>query len=271
MESAALAIDSHVHLYPMYDLNRAVVSGVKNLTDASKKYHSHVVPVWLLVERSDANFFEQLSMSPAAFETNGLRFKPADDGLTTVVEQGGTAILYIFAGRQLVTREGLEVLSLLSDLNIPDRQQSIDELIDAIKQSGGIPTLNWAPGKWFFNRGKVIAHQIEKRSEEELFIGDTTMRNTLWLEPKLMKRARKKGFSVIAGSDPLPFGGEELRIGSFGFLIEGEFDVDQPAQSLRDLLNRSRKKIKLIGRRNDVFTFVRRQHKIMMEKRTRSK
>jgi hypothetical protein len=269
MGKATLAIDGHVHLYPVYDLKKAVESSVRNLTDHSKKISSKVISVWLLVERSDANFFDQIYQSSEKFENGGVKFKQGNDNLAVVVEKNKEPILYVFAGRQLVTKEGLEVLSLISNLNIPDRQKSIDEVIQAIADSGGIPTLNWAPGKWFFNRGKVIGRQIKEKSIKEIFIGETTLRNTLWPEPKLVKKARKKGFPIIAGSDPLPFKGEEKGIGSFGFLIEGEFDPEYPAQSLRDLMSKDKKDIKIIGHRNNIFTFARRQVKIMMEKRTR--
>lgn len=270
MGNATLAIDGHVHLYPVYNLPRAVEHGVKNLQDNSPKIGSKVVPVWLLVERSDANFFDQIRQSPRQYDSNGLKFKPGADDLTVVVEQAGEAMLYIFAGRQLVTQEGLEVLSLISSLNIADRQQGIDEVIQAVIDSGGIAALNWAPGKWFFQRGRVIARQIEQHSAAELFIGDTSLRTRLWPEPKLMKLARNKGFPIMAGSDPLPFPGEEQGIGRYGFLIQGNFDAEKPAQSLRELLNRNSKAIRIMGRRNDIFTFAIRQYKIMMEKRTRS-
>jgi hypothetical protein len=269
MGKAALTIDGHVHLYKVYDLTKAVESGVRNLKDVSKKLSSKVIPVWLLVERSDASFFDQINQSPKNYENNELKFKKGSDDLTIVVEQNGQSILYIFAGRQLVTKEGLEVLSLISNLNIPDRQKSIDEVIQDVTDSGGIPALNWAPGKWFFSRGKVIARQIQEKSPTDFFLGETTLRHTLWPEPKLVNHARNKGFSVIAGSDPLPFKGEENGIGSFGFLIEGEFDSENPAQSLRDLMKNKGKDVRIIGKRNDIFTFARRQYKIMMEKRAR--
>lgn len=270
MGKTTLAIDGHVHLYPVYDLKNAVACGVRNLKEHSKKFSSIMIPVWLLVERSDANFFEQIYQSPEKYENDGVKFKHGNDDVTIVVEKDNAPILYLFAGRQLITNEGLEVLSLISNLNIPDRQQSMDDVIQAVKDSGGVPTLNWAPGKWFFKRGKVIARQIHERSIDEIFIGETTLRNTLWPEPKLVKQARKKGFPIIAGSDPLPFLGEERGIGSFGFLIEGTFDPEQPAQSLRAMMHRNGKDVQIIGKRNDIFTFARRQYKIMMEKRTRN-
>lgn len=269
MGEATLAIDGHVHLYPVYELKSAVQCGVQNLTGQAGKLSSPVISVWLLVERSDANFFEQIYHNPGQFSRDGIAFTKGNDDVTIVVEKDNAAILYIFAGRQLVTSEGLELLSLVSNLNIPDRQKSMDQAIQAVKESGGIPALNWAPGKWFFKRGQVIARQIAARSNDEIFIGETTLRHTLWPEPKLIKMARKKGFPVIAGSDPLPFPGEEKGIGSFGFLVAGEFDPEQPSQSFRNLIYNQRQAIRIIGKRNDVFTFARRQYKIMMEKRTR--
>jgi len=272
MANAALAIDGHVHLYDVYDLSKAVEKGTENLIANAKIYleeNDKVVPVWFLVERSNLNFFNQIYQSPENYSQGDVKFKRGEDSLTINVEKNNKTILYMFAGRQLVTREGLEVLSLISDLNIVDRQKPIGDVIKDIKNSGGIPTLNWAPGKWFFSRGKVIARQIQENSPADFFIGETTLRNTLWREPNLIARAKKKGFAVIAGSDPLPFKGEENNIGSYGFLIEGKFVPTNPAQSLQDLMNSKAKNIRIIGKRNDVFTFTRRQYKIMAEKRTR--
>lgn len=272
MEKATLAIDGHVHLYNIYDLVKAVKKGTENLIGHAKTYVSNsgdIIPVWLLVERSDSNIFNQIYRTPEKFGNNKVNFKRGKDKYTIVVENDSHPILYIFTGRQFVTKEALEVLSLISDLNIADRQKQISEVIEDVKKSGGIPTLNWAPGKWFFARGKAVARQINHNSADDFFIGETTLRHTFWPEPKLFKQAKKRGFSIIAGSDPLPFKGEENRIGSFGFLNKGEFDLENPAQSLRDLMKINRKGIQIIGKRNDVFTFSKRQYKIMMEKKNR--
>ena len=110
------------------------------------------------------------------------------------------------------TREGLEILSLSSTLNLGDRENTIDDVIKSVIDSGGIPALNWAPGKWFFSRGKIVKRIIEKYPPKDLVIGDTTLRTSLWPMPKLMAAAQERGFKVIAGSDPLPFDGEEKYI-----------------------------------------------------------
>lgn len=273
MEKTTLAIDGHVHLYSMFDLAEAVKNGTNNLLKNAEKRSKHknpVIPVWLLVERSDTNYFEELGNNPEKFSSDGLTFVKHDK-LTIKVEKGGEIILLIFAGRQLVSKENLEVLSLVSDWNVPDKEKPMKDLIKAVKENGGIATVNWAPGKWFFQRGKIIASLIAESIRDDFFIGETTLRNTLWPKPKLIKQAEKKGFRVICGSDPLPFKGEEGGIGSFGFLVDGEFDCEKPADSMRKILNDSQKPITLIGKRNNVFTFARRQIKIMAEKKAREK
>lgn len=272
MEKTTLAIDGHVHLYSVFDLKTAVETGRANLLkNAGKKTKqgNMTIPIWLLVERSDSSFFEKLQNKPGIYEGDGIRFVKGNDNLTIEVKKKEETILYIFAGRQLVTKENLEVLSLISDLNIEDKKKSMDIVIQAVKDSGGIPTLNWAPGKWFFGRGKVIAKQVRDRDSQEVFFGETTLRNTFWPKPALIRQAEKKGFRVIAGSDPLPFGGEEKRIGSFGFVVDGNFDPAKPAESVRKILANSLSPVNLIGKRNNVFAFARRQYKIMAEKKTR--
>ncbi|MFZ5517847.1 MAG: hypothetical protein ACOY90_14480 [Candidatus Zhuqueibacterota bacterium] len=270
MAQATLSVDGHVHLYPIYDLTRAIENGHENLMkNCNGKAGEKVVPVWQLTERSDCAMFDEISKSPAVFKKDGYEFIPHEDGLTILVRKNSEPYLYIFAGRQLVASEGLEILSLVSRLNIPDREKSIREIKQAIEDSGGIPTLNWAPGKWFFKRGQVIASLIYEYSADDAFIGETTLRHTLWPEPKLIKRAKQKGYSVIAGSDPLPFSGEEETVGTFGFKIKGDFDSARPARSFTKMMKANRNSVELIGRRNNIFTFAGRQYKIMAEKRTR--
>ena len=274
MAQTTLLIDGHVHLYPVFSLQEAVEKGIENLFSAAKRNKialKNPTPVWLLVERSDTNFFDELVNSPEKYDFGDIKFTKSGDNLSVKVTKKDKIILYIFAGRQLITREKLEALSLVSDYNIPDKEKPMEEVIDEIKNAGGIPALNWAPGKWFGNRGKIIAELLEKQSPENVFIGETTMRPTVWRKPKLIKKAEQKGFRVMAGSDPLPFSGEENEIGSFGFVVEGEFDLKNPAQSMRKIFSDPSIRLTLIGKRNHVFKFSKRQYKIMGEKKEREK
>ncbi|MEW6001522.1 MAG: hypothetical protein AB1638_02585 [Nitrospirota bacterium] len=267
-----LLIDGHVHIYPHYDLSKAVQEGMNNLKAASENIIERSNPdeyflIWLLTERSDCNFFDTLVMYPGRFKTKDFKLIPVPEKEAVVIEQAGQPVLYILAGRQIVSREGLEILSLISTQYIKDRKRTIDDVIKAVNESGGIAGLNWAPGKWFFSRGKVVRRVLEEYSPEKLVLGDTPLRNTLWPMPKLMKDAKVRGFKVIAGSDPLPFDREEKYLGSYGFSITGEFNAARPVESVRSLLKQKGNNITLIGKRNNFITFCRRQYKIMSEKK----
>ncbi len=270
MQKCSLVLDGHVHVYPHYNLETAIQLGTSNLHSGLKntniKGGKNVHTVWLLTERFDCNFFKTVYDSPQNHTINGYNFVPSAEKEALMIEQKGAITHFILAGRQVVSKDGLEVLALATAEFIKDREYTTEELIDKVNEVGGIPVLNWAPGKWFFQRGKIVAELIEKKKPEEFVIGDNPLRHSLWPEPALMKKAMNKGFKVIAGSDPLPFKGEERFIGSYGFHIQGKFDATKPATSIRQLVKNSQKTVEILGKRNDPFTFFYREARIMAKK-----
>jgi len=278
VEKTKFLVDGHVHIYPHYNLLEVLQVGTKNLENAAQETLgcrdkgtndnvSEIMTMWLLTERADCNFFQEAMKSPPNVGPFGFTFIPGDEKETIVVQRAEKPVLYILAGRQIVAKEGLEILSLASTAVFKDREHPIDDVIKGVIDSGGVPALNWAPGKWFFSRGKVVRRIVEEYSPENLVLGDTTLRNALWRTPKLMAAAQERGFKVTAGSDPLPFNGEEKYIGSYGFCLDGNFNADRPADAIRSLLKEPETNISLIGKRNGFFTFCRRQYKIMAQKR----
>ena len=267
-DHATIIVDGHVHIYSHYNLNDAIKIGINNLKSTIKeKTDSDVIPVWLLVERHDCSFFNEATDSaPINFENSGYTLNTSDEKETLIIEKDGTPILFILAGRQIVTQEGLEVMSLASTLFIEDRTKSTAQVIEHINKNGGVALINWAPAKWFFSRGKVVDKMLDIFSPDELLIGDTSLRTTMWQLPKLMSKAIKKGFKIIAGSDPLPFENEEKLIGTYCFQLTGKFDEKQPAASIRQLLKSSASDISIKGKRNGLIKFLKRQIRIMLVK-----
>ncbi|MDZ7262480.1 MAG: hypothetical protein ONB05_10295 [candidate division KSB1 bacterium] len=267
MQTRTLLIDGHVHLYPYYDFNKAVRTGINNLVRAFKHVDGNdSTKIWLLTERWDCDFFKQIYERPESFSTSKIRFVPAKEKEALAVEIEGQVELFILAGRQIVSHEGLEVLSLATDLFVKDRTLSTREVIEKVNETGGVAALNWAPGKWFFKRGKIVQQIFKEMEPATLLIGDTSLRHWLWPMPELMKSARQHGFKVIAGSDPLPFAGEEKYIGSYGFIINGNFDPEAPVTSIRKLLKDNQLSVTFIGKRNNPFTFAYREFRIMRTK-----
>ena len=223
--------DTHVHLYPCHDL-RAALDGARAHLDRAGAAPADA-RLLLLTERRADRMFASLRDGTAG---DLGRWTPAGGagGLLPLSAPGGGA-LHVLAGRQLVTRERLEVLALATEAEFEDGAP-VREALAAVRAAGGVPVLPWAPGKWFCGRGRIVAALIAGSAPGDFWIGDTALRPVGWGEPALMRAAREKGFGVLAGSDPLPFAGEERRVGQYGMEFDGAFDPARPADSIRALL-----------------------------------
>lgn len=179
-----------------------------------------------LAERFDCHFFRDVQSGLCPIPDGYELVSVPSAGNVMVIRYKSAQELTIVSGRQIVTKDRLEVLALGIDREIPDGVPT-GEVLSEIRGGGGIPVLNWAPGKWFFKRGKVVKDLIASSRPQDFLIGDTTLRPWLWPEPQLMQQARKKGFTVLAGSDPLPFSGEEKQVGTYGNAFELDLDAKE--------------------------------------------
>jgi hypothetical protein len=65
-----------------------------------------------------------------------------------------------------------------------------------------------------------------------LLIGDSALRPAWMPAAPLLRRALASGLPVVAGSDPLPFRGEERRLGTYGLVRSIVWDGDRPRRSI---------------------------------------
>jgi hypothetical protein len=175
-------------------------------------------------------------------------------------------MLVIFPGRQIITEEGLELLALGSDARVPERLP-FAEAKRQVVELGALPVLNWAPGKWFFSRGRQVQRILEEEAHDSLAICDTTLRPKLWRRPGLMCLAQTRGFPVIAGSDPLPFCGEEQLIGSYGIISKADFLLARPFASFKQAVIGEAKNFSAVGERSGSLHFLARYLRNEMERR----
>ena len=259
--TTTLFIDGHVHIYPFYSMQNAVTAGIRNLQRSAGKQGDGVM-VWLLTERYDCDFFD------SARQMKELHPKDTLEPESLVIhDSSGKTPIYLCAGRQIVTSDNLEICALATSLRVKDRTLNTMDTIRAVNNAGGVAALNWAPGKWFFGRKAIVQDLLAKLNPAMLLISDTSLRPIGWMTPLLMKSAARKGFKILAGSDPLPFAGEEALVGSYGFTVSGRFDPQKPAQSIRALLTDPAIDVSRSGRRNMPVTFAQRQAKVMMLKK----
>lgn len=226
-----IVADTHVHVYPCYDVERAFKRLVGNLGGAAGKGDTATA---FLTESQGFHFFRDVREN--RLHIGGLKAEHTTEKEAVVLLDRDEPVLYLFAGRQIVTSERIEILALgiLGD-EIPDGGSAAD-VLKVVLNSGGIPAVSWAPGKWIGRRGRAVRQLIERFGPSGLLLGDTSLRPTMCREPGLMRRAQAKGLKVVAGSDPLPVPGEETYMGVYRSVLEAPFAPEKPVTSVRAAL-----------------------------------
>lgn len=255
-----LAVDAHVHLYPDFDLCKLFSAAYANLTGASETACEAVLVV---TESPKEDGFERLRK---AAQTPGSAVCSGEDKwfCTTTAEpdslrlsSGAGKSLFVIAGSQLVVREGLEVHALATSAAFADGRPLM-ELIRDIKDAGGVAAMPWGAGKWLGKRGKLMKSMRDYFSQHDVLLSDSGIRPWLWPRSGLFN----SGLGVVAGTDPLPIADETVRAGSFGFTINGPWDPDRPAASLRDILREQNTTPSTFGQSQGVMQFISRQLQI---------
>jgi len=249
-----LFADTHVHLYPCYDMNAALGSAFANLgalaaeASRSEKEGAPQLAIFL-TERQDCHFFRALKSGTRNSLDASYAIESCSEENVILIRNREGRGLYVFAGRQIVTSERLEVLSLTLDADISDGG-NIREVVDRVLAGGGVPVIPWSPGKWFGRRGVVIGKLVNSMSPDRLLIGDSSLRPYGWGEPGLILYAIERGFKIIAGTDPLPFIGEEDCIGRYGIGCSAVLDTAAPLSGMRRHLTDPAVSFSRVGRRN---------------------
>lgn len=275
--------DGHLHLYPAYDIKAVFRHLIQNLDRLSgqacvtnpalpantsaftepETAGNRIYKLAFLAESREHDFFRRLQGQDVSIAGQGLEALcgPSPICLTVSLREVGQVCLV--AGRQIVTRERLEILGLAMRAKIPDGLPARD-VIQKVVEAGGIPVLAWSPGKWLFARGRLVRDLIESDQAKVLRLGDTTLRPMLWPEPRLMQLARARGLAVIPGSDPLPLAGEERFAGAYGFICRSAFDPSQPAASIGHMLAGSAAAAAIlpVGARRGTLTVARRLYQL---------
>ncbi len=263
-----LVVDGHVHVYENYDLDMFFQSAVTNMEkflEPPQHDEQEVHKILLFTEGRENDFFARFKNGENLFKNSNFKFQKTKEETSLIFADNGKPLCYILRGRQIVTKENLEVLAVASGQHIPDGLP-VQDVVEKIIDQKEVAVLAWGVGKWFFKRGEIIKKIISEMKSPYLFIGDNSARPGFWPTPKLFKLAKKMGISLINGSDPLPFEGEVEKVGSYGFSIAGEFDPAEPGKSFRETLLANPESIRFFGSRDSAISFFKRQFKMFLKK-----
>ncbi|EKD26992.1 MAG: hypothetical protein ACD_79C00941G0003, partial [uncultured bacterium] len=153
-----LIADCHLHIYPFHNLKLIIENCFKNFSKHKASSDKSIMAIFL-AERHDCDEFNKLKNLNGDIQYD-IKVEKLKDSQVLKIKKQSEEML-VFAGRQIITKEKLEVLGLTIEERIKDGLP-IREVIDKILKCDGIPVLSWAPGKWFFKRGKIIKELLNE-------------------------------------------------------------------------------------------------------------
>lgn len=252
-----IAIDAHAHLRRCFGLSRFLDHAAANIRRASD---SPPLGVLLLAESGGCVRFEELVTLPGDPSGSWTFERTGEPGSLVARHRSRTGLLLI-AGRQIVTRERLEILSLASAARIEDGLP-VDETIGAAGEAGAITVLPWGFGKWWGGRGKIVRQILESVRPGELFLGDNGNRPRPGVRPRLFREAERRGIRILSGSDPLSLPNQVARVARYGTLLSASLDMQRPAAGIEALLRSRGTTTTTFGRRDGAASFLRAQLRI---------
>lgn len=252
----SILIDAHVHIHPQFSIEEFFSFAWENFSRAADAIgvSGDTDYVLALTEGQGCDVFGTLK--GRAISSSEKEHTVFEDSFWTpyltketesLIIRKADKKLIILAGRQLVSTEKIELLSLFSSLVIEDRSLPLAELAQRVSQNNALPVVPWGVGKWIGQRGKVVEELFSKQLDFPIFPGDNGNRPPFWPMPQLLRKAPTRYSAVLSGSDPLPLASHENRAGSFGsFITDAELSLDTPIDSLRKILLTS-KNISVFG------------------------
>jgi hypothetical protein len=269
-----LLVDAHVHIYDCFNLQTFLEAAYLNFkTHADRFRHGdRFSGILLLAETSKDNRFHHLFRYQGGNDLLGDRptdtwdFHRTAEAESLIAQSDENRELFLIAGRQIVTAEGLEVLALATTATYSDGLP-IKEFFESVRERNEIPVIPWGVGKWLGRRGKIVSAFVRAEAGKLFYLGDNSGRPFFWRRPINFKIAEDLNVPILPGSDPLPFRSEQKRGGSYGFAVDTTINPLKPAECLRALLTTRHLEIRPFGRLERLHRFCINQLRMQLRKR----
>jgi hypothetical protein len=266
---SAVLVDAHVHFYPCFDRDLFLASALAHFRRGARELGlpESTPGCLLLSEGRRERWFERMAGEAQGIPRGAWAFELGAEPEVLVARKRGAPLdrVFLVAGRQIVTREGIEVLALATGDLLGDGLPLFDTLGWA-DERGAITVLPWGFGKWALGRGQLVRQALSRLGGDHVFLGDSATRPELGLTPRLFAEAEEKRVHILPGTDPLPFPSHATRAGSYGFALPGTLDEAAPARSLKQLVHQQLRQPRAYGRRAGLWSFLYTQVRMQAKK-----
>jgi hypothetical protein len=251
-------VDAHVHYHERFGWRRFLLAAFDNLDRwiAETGASGDCAGCLCFVDQFDGVGPDELRSAVESGDSTllptGCTLHATDEATACRIERPDGAPLILVAGRQVATREGLEVLALSCGARIHDGLE-LEETIDAVQAASALTVIPWGFGKWWGARGRKVSRALEQQRDHPVYVGDNGNRLESGSGPAGLAVGVRP---VLAGSDPLPLDHHRNRVLSYGFRIDGELDPDRPGASLRTRIAALPETPITLGRRARLLRFV---------------
>ena len=259
---ARVAVDAHVHVHTCFDADAFLSGALANLQLRARLHGQVPEEALLLVAKMRTGpGFAELMDAVVRSARAGREVLVRDRAVC--IDTGAPPRLVLIPGRQIQTREKLEILTVGAFADPPDAESFDASLAHVVaSESGAI--LPWAFGKWTGARRRLILEAMDRHPAGSLHFGDSGARCAGTPLSGVLRRAWGRGFADVRGSDPLPFASEARRVGSFGFYLDGPIDLEDPLTWFRSQLRGLRAPVETFGARTPLPTFALQQASLQL-------
>jgi 2-polyprenyl-3-methyl-5-hydroxy-6-metoxy-1,4-benzoquinol methylase len=262
--STHLLVDAHVHLHDCFDLAQFLEAARSNFEQQSRRLGQSATGILLLTEVRGVQAFSKLVREQKQLnqQLSEWEISPTEEALSLRLTHRSGQMLVIIAGRQVVTQEGIEVLTLITQDTVEDGL-SLEETLKGALAADSLPVLPWGVGKWIGKRGTLVQSKLQEPSGTTLFAGDNGGRPGFWPLPDFC-------YPQLPGTDPLPLAYEVKRPGSFGFSVQAPANWAEnwatPGECLKQLLKSPQLTIQPYGRSPSPWQFIKNQFLLRLNK-----
>lgn len=269
-ETRIVHVDAHVHFHRCCEPEPFLRAAASNFRNYAVAGQSNVIGALFLTETRHEKAFERIrEWSCASRDTRTDRWSCSEpeDGLSLVLKEENDDTLILVRGRQIVTREQLEVLALGTDVEIEDGVD-IREVIAQVVGENGVAVIPWGFGKWVGSRGRLIKELLHDPTAPQFYLGDSGNRPGFWMERELWSVWKQVRPKDISGSDPLPFSEACGRAGSRGFCLDSRLNLSNPARELLSTMSQPDAVTAQFGLDENLLRFGFNQVRMQVRKRT---